>query len=372
MAIKINFVSSLPVASELVRSFYAENWGRKIALSDKKFYEWQFVNTPNSENKDHCVIAYDDQKEEVLGVMGLNKRDFFLNNKSLNGAELTTWIVSEKVVGSGLGAKILGHIQEKFEVLIGMGISNMALPIYMRSGFRYVKAIPRFVKVINLDSLKSQSSYSSLAGKLLKKWGTIGSKKFFASEVTADEYNSVFRYAKEKVNFFVRDNFHRIWRYDSHPYFQYKQYLVANSDEMSSGKSFLAFREESTLPEFKILHITDLFGDENSIPAAVSFIERYAIDNGFDVIDFYCTASSVYRFMLASGWFSMNDDICFQFPHLFHPIEMRNPPTTSLIYWAKDHFSEMADLSKLYVSKQDADLDRPTIHAIDLIERASL
>jgi hypothetical protein len=372
MAIKIDFVCNLPVASELVSSFYAENWKRKIALSDKKFYEWQFVKTPNSENKDHCVIAYDDQKEEVLGVMGLNKREFCLNNKSFNGAELTTWIVSERGVRSGLGAKILGFIQEKFEALIGMGISDMALPIYMRSGFRYVKSIPRFVKVINLDPLKPYSTYSNLAVKLANKWGASCSNKFFAYEVSADEYDNVFRYAKERVNFFVRDNCHRIWRYDNHPYFQYKQYLVASSNEMASGKSFVAFREESTLPGFKILHIMDLFGDEKSIPSAVSFIENYAIDNGFDVIDFYCTASNVYRFMLSNGWFSINDDVCFQFPHLFHPIEMRNPPTTSLIYWAKNNFSEMADLSKLYVSKQDADLDRPTIHTIDLIEKGSV
>ena len=111
MAIKIDFVSNLPVTSELVRNFYADNWKKKIALSDKKFYEWQFVHTPNSVNKDHCVIAYEDHKKEILGVMGLNKREFFLNNNSVNGAELTTWIVSEKVVGSGLGAKILGFIQ---------------------------------------------------------------------------------------------------------------------------------------------------------------------------------------------------------------------------------------------------------------------
>ena len=63
------------------------------------------------------------------------------------------------------------------------------------------------------------------------------------------------------------------------------------------------------------------------------------------------------------------DDICFQFPHLFHPIEMRNPPTTSLIYWSKNQFTEMADLSKLYISKQDADLDRPTKHTFENIEK---
>ena len=80
-------------------------------------------------------------------------------------------------------------------------------------------------------------------------------------------------------------------------------------------------------------------------------------------------ASSVYKFMLSDGWFSINDDICFQFPYLFHPIEMKNPPTTSIIYWAKNQFAEMADLSKLYISKQDAGLDRPKKYTFDHIEK---
>jgi len=371
MAIQIDFVSNHAVDSEIVRRFYADNWKRKIALSEKKFYEWQFVNTPNSEKKDHCVIAYDNKKDEILGVMGLNKRDFYLSNKSYNGAELTTWIVNEHVVGLGLGAKILGFIQEKFDVLIGMGISEMALPVYMRSGFRYVKSIPRFVKVINLDPLKSHSQYTNLAFKLVNKWNTSSTNQFFATEVSPDEYADLFEFTKEAVNLFVRDNSHRVWRYEAHPYFHYKQYLVGCSSDTKSGKAFVAFREESSLPDFKILHIVDLFGEASSIPSAISFVEAYARENGFDVIDFYCTASSIYRFMLSSGWFSINDDLCFQFPHLFHPIEMRTPPTTSLIYWAKNDLSEIADLSKLYVTKQDADLDRPTLHTIDLITKES-
>ena len=182
MAIKIGYVSDLSVDSEIVRNFYAINWKRQIALSEKFFYEWQFIAAPNSENKDHCVIAYDDQKQEILGVMGLNKRSFFLNGKSCNGAELTTWIVSGEAIGSGLGVKILEFIQSEFEVLIGMGISDMALPIYMRSGFRYVRSIPRFIKVINFEPLKHHSSYTNLAIKLINKWGVIRQNSFGSFE----------------------------------------------------------------------------------------------------------------------------------------------------------------------------------------------
>jgi hypothetical protein len=156
-----------------------------------------------------------------------------------------------------------------------------------------------------------------------------------------------------------------LWRYTNHPIFKYKQFLVSNSKKISSSKAFVALREETSVEDFKIIHIMDFFGDDSSLLSALSFIEDYASKNNFDVIDFYCTASRIYRFMLSRGWFSINDDTCFKFPHLFHPIEMRNPPTTSLIYWSKNNLCDIADVSKLYITKQDADLDRPTLYMKD-------
>lgn len=365
MAIKIGFVKELLVDSQPVRTFYTDNWKRKTALSEKIFYEWQFAHTPDSEKKDHCVIAYDDEREKVIGVMGLNKRNFFLNGKSNNGAELTTWVVGEDSIGSGIGAKILEFIQSKFDVLIGMGISDLALPIYMRCGFRYVKSIPRFIKVLNFEPIRPYSNYTHLAIKLIRKWSVKSKINFFASEVSKDDYNETFSLAKSRLNLFSRDDNHRLWRYTNHPIFKYKQFLVSNSKKIGSFQAFVALREETGVQDFKILHIMDFFGDDSSLLSALSFIEDYAIKNSFDVIDFYCTASSIYRFMLSKGWFSINDDTCFQFPHLFHPIEMRNPPTTSLIYWSKNNLNDITDISKLYVTKQDADLDRPTLNTIN-------
>ena len=303
--------------------------------------------------------------------MGLNKRTFFLDGKAKNGAELTTWIVNEEAVGSGIGAKILGFTQTEFEILIGMGISDMALPIYMRSGFRYLKNIPRFVKVINFEPLKNYSIFNNLAVKLVRKWGSQKTIEFTAREVTTENYTELFSSAKKRFNTFSRNDDHRKWRYDNHPYFNYKQYIINYLGGDPEASSYVALREELSLQEFKVLHVMDLYGSEKSLPSALSFIEKHAIDNGFDVIDFYCTASSIYRFMLSSGWFSTNDDLCFQFPHLFHPVEMRNPPTTSLIYWSISDFGSMNDLSKLYISKQDADLDRPTLHTINSITRVA-
>lgn len=372
MKIGIGFVHELGVNSQLVQHFYAKNWKRKIAISEKFFYDWQFINNPNSNKKDHCVIAFDYDKNEVLGVMGLSKRNFLINGESLNGAELTTWVVNDHALGLGLGGKILKFIQSKFEVLIGMGISENALPIYMKSGFRYMKHIPRFVKVLNFERIKDYAIFTNLAISLVAKSKKNKYTPYCVNNVTSDIYSKFYSNQKNKLNLFSRDNQYRLWRYDDHPTFNYKQFIVKNSAEEDSPAVFVAFREELSIKNLKILHVTDLFGDSNSLPSAISFLENYSAINNFDAIDFYCTSSNIYRFLLVNGWFSIVDDTCFQFPHLFHPIEMRNPPTTSLIYWSKNKLTELADISRLYITKQDVDLDRPIIHKESLYNEGSV
>jgi len=364
MAIKIGFVSDLGVESDLVRRFYSENWARKIALSDKSFYEWQFVKAPDNFGEDHCVIAYDDQKERVLGVMGLNERTFLLNGQQKRGAELTTWIVSGEAQGTGVGAKILQYIQSNFEILIGMGISDMALPVYMRSGFRYLSRIPRFVKVLNFEKLNDHSIHSNLGAKLARRWSVESPVNYIIVDIDEEKYSGVLDSIKTKYNFFSRNSAHRKWRYEDHPNFNYKQFLIKTLNGKNDDLAYLSIREEDSLDEFKIIHVMDLFGSDDAIESAVNFLNNYAIKNCYDVIDFYCTSSNVYRFMLSDGWFSTSDDNCFQFPHLFHPVEMRTPPTTSLIYWSRNNLKDLADISKLYITKQDADLDRPTMYTL--------
>jgi hypothetical protein len=364
VAINIGFVHNMALDSEQIRQFYRENWIRKIALTDKAFYDWQFIMAPNSHNQDCCVVAYDSTRKSVVGAMGLNPRNFFIKGQTYLGAELTTWVVADRCQGSGVGIQILHFLQSQFDVLIGMGISDKALTIYRQNGLGYLSAIPRFVKVINFDNIKVASVYTSLAPKLMAQWAAKPVENYLVTDVSDAVYQRLFTLHKVSHNLFSRENDHRAWRYTHHPVFKYQQFLVSPATQLNDETAYVALREEHSVARFNVLHVMDLFGDEQALNAAVHFIEQYARDKGFDVIDFYCTASSIYRFMLCNGWFSINDDACFQFPHLFHPVEMRTPPTTSLIYWAKHQFAAMADLSRLYITKQDADMDRPTFYTL--------
>jgi len=365
MKFETGFAHDLGVSQKEVQNFYEASWTRKTALSDHQFYRWQFVCPPAHGNKDKCVVSISDTG--IQGAMGLNMRSFLLTGETCNGAELTTWIVRDDAKGQGIGGNILEFIQREFDVLIGMGISSAALPIYMKSGFRYLKGIPRFIKVLNIERIKPHCEVDRLTSALISQRIDV-----YAGNIEVEEV-SWGRGCPDPIeigfacNHFSRTDGDLSWRYQKHPYFNYQSFRVQLSTVAGVHFAYIVLREE-VLDQLRIMHVVDILGPAEAMPAALHFIEKYGRDRDFDLIDFYCTAASVNRFLLAHGWFSTLDD-GLQFPHLFHPIELRIPPTTSLVYWARDRMELMCDMSDLYITKGDADLDRPTGQNIGEISR---
>ncbi|GHA47568.1 hypothetical protein GCM10008927_10470 [Amylibacter ulvae] len=354
---QIGTAAELGVSPEQVQNFYRDVWSRPIALSDPNFYAWQFINSPRDMGLDSCVIAFDEKIGQVAGAMGVTPRNFNLGQTTLRGGELTTWATGEAYRNKGAGAKILKHIMDNFDILIGMGITNDALPIYLRSGFKYVREIPRFVKVLDFEKIEAFCETDAMGMRLAKKWSGVSSKNYDVSVATPDDIESAYAQMTKQYNLFARDSVNMAWRYDAHPNFKYMQFCVRPIG--SKHKSIVAVRFHQTDQGFTVLHIMDVFGDQSAIGPARCFIENFGAENGAHVIDFYCTSSAIYAEFVANNWFSTTNDPQFCFPHLFSPLELRHPQTTSLIYWAKDHLVDMADISKLYITKQDADLDRP-------------
>lgn len=353
MGVEVGFASDLSVSPAMVQEFYSENWARKIALSDDTFYRWQFMQPPSNKFSDYCVVAVRDGA--VLGVMGLHKREFAFSQGVCQGAELTTWVVSEAAKGAGVGARILQFIVSQFDVLIGMGITQDALPIYLRSGFRFLKSIPRFVRVIDVEKMMSISEHAPYAQKVLKLGVEAGKPPSYRPVTWSEETSA----PAVQGNHFVRDLDALTWRYERHPYFNYQTFEIGDG----SG-TYVVLREEVTR-DIRMLHVMDILGDESGYQSAIEFADYYARENGFWAIDFYSTLSSLNKYFLSAGWLSVVDDTYMSVPHLFHPLEVRTPATTSLIYWAKASFVEMCDVSRLYITKQDADLDRPTMNYLE-------
>src|SRR5579864_559358 len=104
MTISVHSAYEIGLQSQVVQQFYECYWHKKIALLIDEFYNWQFINTPTANGLDHCCVAVDDITHELVGVMGISPRPFYLNGCAISGAELTSWIVHPNYQGKGIGS----------------------------------------------------------------------------------------------------------------------------------------------------------------------------------------------------------------------------------------------------------------------------
>lgn len=356
MSIIVGSATELNVSSYSVCKFYGDNWNRKIPLSDPDFFSWQFLKVPNSIDINNCCVALN-KEGDIVGVMGANTRLFILEGKEINAAELTTWIVDPNYQNKGIGPKIIGYLKEKFDILLGLGITDSALSVYLRSGFRFKRSIPRFVKIVNWEKVSEKFPLSNLAKKISTSWDKENhSSSYYLEDLCDYSAYSIQKEFAQEANFFSRDNEYLKWRYTRHPRFKYHIKVVVHKE----SKCIVVYRIDDTPSGLKMMHVTDIYGDFKAIPSAINFVEDLSFELGVDAIDFYTTNVKMHTYFFQSSWFSINDDTYFKFPHLFHPLELREPASTSMVIWSKEYNGKLFDFSSLYISKQDCDLDRPS------------
>ncbi len=348
MTIQIGSADELSVSIEQVAEFYDTHWPRKIALAGPEFAHWQFCSAPGQEGGHVNCVALSDSK--LLGIMGLNERNFTLRGDVLTAAELTTWIVQPDAKGKGLGPRMLDDLQSRYSVLLGSGISDEALNVYLRKGFNFWRYIPRFFRPFNVAPLESFAEIGPLGRKLARLREPSGSGKASATPVAAAEVQSF--EMPESANGYLRNREHFAWRFDSHPVYGYEAFNI--------GADASVILRVDAIKGLNFAHVMEVLGPESSYGRVLSFLDDFGIERGLDVMDFTCTNSRLGGHLIAHGWFSSVDEPSFAFINLFYPPELRDPQTTSLIYWAKDRQAELADLGSLLVTKSDLDLDRPT------------
>ncbi|ACK84788.1 hypothetical protein [Methylorubrum extorquens] len=344
------------LSPEDVTGFYRANWTRPISLELPRFYRWQFIEAPESGALDWNCVAV--RGSTILGVMGLNPRPFILAGRRLRGAELTTWVVGKSARGLGVGRGIIRSIQAAWDVAFGFGISEAALPIYLTQGFRRQRHIPRYFRILDLDAVRPHARITTLGERLAAAKPTQPRLGIGLRRVPAAELAKLGLGMADTHNLYLRDGTHLSWRYDDHPTYRYEAYEVTG--EATGARLGVVVRHDCAVG-MRFTHVLDVLGSDRDVPLLHACLDRIATEAGSAFIDFYCTATDITRHLLADGWFSTNDDEWFQLSHLFYPPEFRDTQTTSMVYWSGTAMADLADLGRLYLTKEDLDLDRPTL-----------
>jgi GNAT superfamily N-acetyltransferase len=355
---RVGEADELGVGAADITRFIATNWPRRVAISQPEFYEWQFRASPENDGRDHSIVLADDSGE-IHGFMGLNRRRFWLGRRKLAGAELTTWVISPAAQGLGLSLMMLELLQRRYDVLLGTGIGDAALPLYLRTGFRYLRYLPRYVRVLHPEAVAAISAMSTLGKRLIRQYSASPRTSFESRRLQLEDTTAAIERLRDEFNGFDRDAATLTWRYLRHPEFRYEAYLVRSAE----GTLVVILREDATAA-LKIVHVIDVFGDLRELSAAIQFIEDFCRERNADCADFFCASDRLGHVFRYSGWFSTVDDPWIQIPHLFHPVEMWSPPTTSVIMWSGVNPCALLEQARLYVTKGDCDLDRPTMEYI--------
>lgn len=338
--------------------FLLREWNRKPALAVPCFYQWQFLDAPDDHGTDSCVVLAD-KAGTIFGFMGLNHRPFNLQGRSVPAAELTTWVISDAVRGQGWGKKMLAYLQARYDVLVGIGVSEAALPPYLDAGFKHVKAIPRYFRVLRPDAVRPIAVTTQLGEREVARHVPMPSGQQGRPIAFAEADRAVTALHRD-FNCYTREPRFLEWRYARHPVFSYQAFEVREG----AATAVVVLREDRR-PDLVLLHVVEVFGDEPALRAAARFAQDHGLAIGADLVDVYCTSERIGSAFWIEGWFSTLNDPWVQVPHLFSPVEMRTPATTSVIYWGAEHAKQVFDLSRLYITKGDCDFDRPTVQYME-------
>jgi hypothetical protein len=351
---QIGSVHELGIEPASVREFISTHWNREIALSVADFYDWQFLAPPDNAAQDHCLLVLDENRD-IQGFMGLNQRLFHLGDKLLHGAELTTWMHTDKARGP-VAMLVLKSLQQQYDVLMGSGLSQAAWPLYAQFGFKTIRRLPRFVRVYRWKELIDCSQISDTGKRLIRLADSHPPVLHRAEAASTSDLVDVASSFHRDYNGFSRSPSHLAWRYEHHPYFDYKIFRVTQGSH--GGAVVLRVDKKS---EFSFIHVIEILGPDALLPAMVSFIDGFAKSTGVAFADFSGTSPRVYSALWNRGWSSILDEPAIQVPNLFYPLELREPPTTSVTMWSRENMGELLNLGRLYFSKGDCDLDRPTM-----------
>lgn len=339
-----------------VGQFIEQHWQKRVALSVPRFFDWQFAGNPASAGRNRCLLVLD-PVDEIMGFMGVSVRDFHVDGHRIVGAELTTWILSEEVRGLGLGKRIVRRLQDDYEAIIGMGISDSALPIYATHGFKYMRHLPRYVRIFDAERVAPISKLDALGERMIRSAPEPRLVKYEAKPIEACDAALYAERLYLEFNCTVRSPEYLTWRYTDHPYYDYETFHVSDG----SGDAAVILRIDDK-PDLRIVHVIDYLGGSSTVPATVSFIDAYCRERDVALADFYCSADPIGTQFWSRGWYSSVDDFYIQVPNWFYPIDMRIPPTTSLILWVRDDVGALLNRGKVYITKGDCDMDRPTVN----------
>ena len=342
-------------------------WRSHCLLLNQKFYCWQFVENPYSVEAggDQSVVAIG-QNGELLSFLGLVPMPASFCGRPIQAAHLISWLSSPESRGRGVGKKLMSHVSERYDFLFGRSVTPAALAIYQSLGFRYFGRCGRWIAVVNPDETISLAVNPSEIGKKRIRARAIKSTKsvsyYVCKEVppgAAGLFSTIFNSCVA----FDRTNDYLSWRYEKHPYLDYRFLVVGDP---LSPDSFAVLRTENVSGRSgRILRILEFIAGSDASIRLAEAIFAYASDQGCAFMDVFGISEQFVVGFVAMGGFNWEEEPAISLPHLFQPWD-EDPQPPGVLFFGRPnfltgkHIGPVDDITKIYVSKGDGNMDWPS------------
>lgn len=328
---------------ENFREYITGAFHQKYILGDEKFLKWQYSGSGTL-----YLVKY---KDKIIGNFGCKDLPYKVYDKTSTVRAVMNLFVLEKYRKIGVAPLLVKEVFDTQDYILNLGYNNIAesLQAKFRKNWHVGGSLSRYLIILNPEH------------DLLKKYTIINKRevRLPAGDRTS-KFSGRFDHTFDKFWEKVRTRYpitaerssqYLQWRFSDHPHLKYS-YLIAKINNEIAG--YLVYRIEET-SDFKIARIVDFISHYSSEKSLLFKFLELAELNGAHAADFIFSGDFYKSCLKETGFFDTAGTDFEKFPIRFNPISYSK-------FEVGIAYDIEAPLSDFYLTRADADQDRPNPH----------
>lgn len=281
--------------AQSLQDFQKSEFGDNTYQQDINFNNWMYNQNP-SNDRYYCL-----QDNQVVGQQSAIGTELVLNGELINAAYAIDLRIRPEWKMKGLGVAMIGALMEKYDVLIGIGVSDEAYKMFIRQGWKDLGRTETFLKPLDMSCLKKRTlkaSFSTslkfiialLISNLSNFYRQHFSKKYIFKKIlhfTKDHENIVDNSLNNNVISSRKTKEYLNWRFINFPGInKYENYELIDNN---APRAFFSIKK-TQMNGTDIIIISEVHASKSDLPAIIDYIVELSLQkqacnilyNGFD------------------------------------------------------------------------------------------
>lgn len=353
-----------PAVTELHRRHY---WRSNCLLLNRNFYRWQLLLPPESAaaGGDQSVVAVD-KRGQLLSFLAVAPASAVFRARPMKGAHLISWLSPPEARGRGIGSAVISSVIDQYDFVFGRSPRPASLSIFKRLGFRCLVSCRRWLAVLDPEAavrLAVDANGASAKRAAARKIDIRGAAEGRIDRTVPPAAASLATEVLTDSTAFERTHDYLGWRYEMHPFFDYR-FLSINGSREPTGFAVVRIEDVSGRSGRVLRIIEFIAAPQNSLSLANAVLS-YGSEQQCAYADMFGVSERFVSGFLAAGGFDAAEEPELRLPHLLQPWDPSIEMPDLIFYARRDDrlaggIGPADDMSLVHVSKGDTNLDWPS------------